>query len=110
MSYDQQNLEYSALFLLGSLTTKFRTEIEHSVGLTATGIEVLLCIIERRYSLQVSLQRELVAKLEKLDIIQEPGENISNFNIKVKNRLLEKSEYALRYIYIIGFKTFIIRC
>jgi hypothetical protein len=54
--YDVQNLEYSALFILGSLTTKFRSEIEHSVGLPATGIEVLLCIIERKYSLQVSLQ------------------------------------------------------
>ena len=54
--YDVQNLEYSALFILGSLTTKFRSEIEHSVGLSATGIEVLLCIIERKYSLQVSLQ------------------------------------------------------
>ncbi len=30
--YDVQNLEYSALFILGSLTTKFRSEIEHSVG------------------------------------------------------------------------------
>ena len=83
--YDVQNLEYSALFILGSLTTKFRSEVEHSIGLSATGIEVLLCIIERKYSLQVSLQRELVAKLEQLDIIQEPGENISTFNVKVKN-------------------------
>jgi hypothetical protein len=27
----------------------------------------------------------LVAKLEQLDIIQEPGENISTFNVKVRN-------------------------
>ena len=54
--YDKQNLEYSCLFILGSLTPKFRSEIEHAVGLDATGVEVLLCIIECKLSLQVSLQ------------------------------------------------------
>ncbi len=72
-SYDRQNLEYSATFLKASLTSRFRSEIEHAVGLDATGPQVLLSIIERKLHLQASLQRELVSNLEKLSITSEPG-------------------------------------
>ena len=80
-----QNLNYSATFLKASLTSKFRNEIEHANGIDASGPQVLLSIIERKLSLQVSLQRELITKLEKLKITDEPGENIPHFNTKVKD-------------------------
>ena len=82
-SYDKQNLEYSGLFILGSLTPKFRSELEHAVGLDASGVEILICIIECKLSLQVSRQRELISKLERRSLVNEPGENIPIFNIKV---------------------------
>ena len=81
-SYDKQNLEYSGLFILGSLTPKFHSELEHAVGLDASGVEILIYIIECKLSLQVSLQRELISKLERLSLVNEPGENIPSFNIK----------------------------
>ena len=71
---DIQNLECSATFLKASLTPKFKIEIEHAVGINASGPRVLLANIERKLSLQASLQRELISKLEKMNITQEPGE------------------------------------
>ena len=78
-----KTLEYSGLFILGSLTPKFCSELEHAVGLDASGVEILICIIECKLSLQVSLQHELISKLERLSFVNEPGENIPSFNIKV---------------------------
>ncbi len=83
--YDRQNLDYSAIFLKASLTSKFCAELEHALALDATGPQILISIIERKLSLQASLQRELIADLEKLNLTSEPGENIPNFNAKVKD-------------------------
>ena len=40
--YDKQNLTFSRIFLLASVTPLFRQEIQNSVGLDATGIDVFL--------------------------------------------------------------------
>jgi hypothetical protein len=56
----------------------------HSVGLDATGLEVFICILRRKLHVIISLQRELIANLEKLDISQVAGENVPTFNIKVQ--------------------------
>ena len=82
--YDRQNLKFSRIFLLVSVTPKFRREIQNSVGLSATGIEVFICMLHRELHLVVSFQRELIAMLEKLDITQEAGENAPAFNTKVQ--------------------------
>jgi len=71
--YDIQNLDYSSIFIKASLTPKFKSEIEHALGLEASGPQVLLAIIERKLSLQASLQRELITALEQLHITSEPG-------------------------------------
>ena len=91
--YDIQNLQYSATYILASLTTKFRIEIVNSVGLEATGIEVLLCVIKRKLHVAVSLQRSLIADLEKLDISQVEGENVPTLNSKIRD-LCESIEQA----------------
>ena len=84
-TYDIQNLDYSAIFIKASLTPDFKNEVEHAVGLDASGVRILFCIIEMKLSLQASLQRDLVSQLEKLSITTEPGENIPSFNKKVKD-------------------------
>ena len=78
-------MDYSAIFLKASLTPKFKSEIEHALGLEASGPQILLGIIERKLSLQALLQRELITELEKLSITSEPGENIPNFNAKIRD-------------------------
>jgi hypothetical protein len=45
----------------------------------------LCCIVERKLTLQASLQRELIEKLTKLSITDEPGEHIPSFNVKIKD-------------------------
>ena len=82
--FDKQNLTNSAVFLLASVTTKFRQEIQQDVKLNATGLEVFDCILHRKLHAVLSLQCDLIAQLEKLDITQEPGECIPPFNLKVK--------------------------
>ena len=91
--YDQKNLQYSATYILASLTNKFRLEIINSVGLEATGIEVLLGVIKRKLHVAVSLQRSLIADLEKLDISQVEGENVHTLNTKIRD-LCESIEQA----------------
>ncbi len=108
-TYDRQNLEYSATFLKASLTPKFRTELEIAIGLDATGPQVLISIIERKLSLQASLQRELISNLEKLNLTSEPGENIPNFNAKVKDlcEAIEKCGPAPLDINLIVMRRFV---
>ena len=55
------------------------------MDLEASGVQGLLCIIQHKVSVQVSLQRELMTKLSKMSITQEPGENVPNFNAKIKD-------------------------
>ena len=107
--YDKQNLTFSRTFLLASVTSRFRQEIQNSVGLDATGIDVFLCILRRKLHLVISLQRELIAKLEALDITQEPGENIPSFNIKVKElcEAIEQSGPTPQDLNLLVMKTFL---
>ena len=83
--FDIHNLDYSATFIKASLTEKFRIEIEHHVGLDASGVQVLLAIIERKLTLKASLQCDLIKQLEKLKLVDQPGEHIPNFNIKISD-------------------------
>ena len=91
--YDLQNLKYSAIYILASLTNKFCLEIVNSVGLDATGIEVLLAVTKSKLHVAVSLQRTLIAELEKLDISQIECENVPNSNCKIRD-LCESIEQA----------------
>jgi hypothetical protein len=91
--YDKQNLAFSATYLKASLTDKFCQEVLHSVGLDATSIEVFICILRRKLHVVISLQRELILKLEQLDISQVAGENIPTFNIQIQE-LCESIEQA----------------
>ena len=75
------------------MTNKFRHEVIGSVVLEATGIDVLLCVIKRKLNVAVSLQRSLIADLEKLDISQIEGENVPTLNCKIRD-LCELIEQA----------------
>ena len=82
-NFDRQNLTYSATYLINSLTPKFRREVQNSVGLAETGLEVFICILRRKFVVAVSLQRELIEKLQKMYLVKEPGENIPSFKLKI---------------------------
>ena len=91
--YNLQNLMFSATYLKASLTPKFCQDVLHSAGLDATCIEVFICILRRKLHVVVSLQNELITKIDALDVTQQSSENIPAFNIKVPE-LCESIEQA----------------
>jgi hypothetical protein len=82
--FDRQNLEFSAMYLLASLTKKFRQDVLNSVGLEATGIQVFIDILHCKMNVVISLQRQLIRNLEVFDISQQEGGNTPEFNVKVQ--------------------------
>ena len=85
-SYDRQSLEWSAASLLSSLSDSLKDDVVSSVGVNSTGPQVFVCIITKLSPLTASLQRNYIKELEKLDVTQEEGENIINFNKKVREK------------------------
>ena len=85
------------------------SEIEHALVLEVSGPQILPGIIERKLSLQALLQRELITELEKLSIISEPGENIPNFNAKIRDlcEAIEKCGPAPMDLNLLVMKCFV---
>lgn len=83
--YDLTNAYYSSILILHSVTYSYRQELKSELGERPDG-PILLCIIlKKRQVLVLSKQRKLKDQLQVLRISSEPGENVRNFNVKVRN-------------------------
>ena len=82
---DLQNLAMSRNFVLASLTKKLRMEIIGCTGRFATGPDILVAVIDRKMTLVLSVQRDLVQHLQTFCITMEPGEDVDKLNPKIKN-------------------------
>ena len=81
---DVQNLRCSAMCILASLTSTFRREIVQSVGIDASGVQVLIKVIGNKLHLVLSLQRDLIAQLQGVCISNVEGEHIPTLNLQIK--------------------------
>ncbi len=83
-TFDRQNLTWSGKCLLNSISNKLCEDVMASLDPTPTGLEVLIEIITTKEKLDSSGIRHEERKLQELKIQNEPGENVINFNKKVK--------------------------
>jgi hypothetical protein len=81
--YDRKNLTLSAKFILKSLTIDMlrRTESKIGNGLDrpANGLEVFSAVIALHSVLNDSTERLYVSQLQKLKLVNEPGQNVMTF-------------------------------
>ena len=83
--YAIKNLRYSASFILASVTKKCQLELEQSLGLDATGPEILAHIYKRQHAVALSTQRNLVGSLMSLSLTAIPGESVPDLNNQIKD-------------------------
>lgn len=83
--YDEQNLHYSWLFLIGSLHWKYKYQIIEELGPSPSGLQVFVYLIKTRLLYALDKQRNLIKQLENLKIVDEPAEDVRTFNVKVRD-------------------------
>ena len=84
--YDHQNLYYSGLYILASLTTRHCFNMLREPKPKPDGPEVLVHVLKIRMNLFLSKQRILIAELEALCITQQDQENVRVFNEKIRSK------------------------
>ncbi len=87
--YDVQNLQYSGIFLLSSLTPEYKASITEELGPSPNGLEVLAYLIRTRLLHALDRQRKLLYKLTEMKLSKHPGENVKTFNVKLRDHCRE---------------------
>ena len=87
--YDSANLRHLGLKILNSLTLDFKTDIAQAVGIDADGLTIWKAIIQRRVLISPLRQRKLIHELEVLRLQHQEGENIEQFNLKIRDLVMQ---------------------
>ena len=81
--FDIDNLKWSRKAIVNSITLNMWEHIEKDLEIDISGPEIFAMIIRKQQHLNSSSVRKLIQELQNLKLINEPGQNVSNFSNKV---------------------------